>query len=338
VTLIDRYLRAVRDNLPRNTQDDIIRELSENLRSRFEDEEAARGRPLSEDEQIAILKAFGHPMAVAARYRGDERSVTFGRRLIGPELFPTYMKVLGVNVAITLLIGLIAFVATVQIWPGFTGVLVPLAIQFVCVTGVFVAIDAYWVRDPDAWDPRTVSSMGPDVDVSSLDSLARQVIGKQHSRAVAVTTSVLEIGLLAVALAAWLAVGMPGTIGFLEPGPGWRDLFGPITAVIVAALLTPVVTLVRPTWTRFRVAAHIVVDVATIVIGALSLGLASWVVLVDPATATAQQASLAELVNGIVRWSIATTIVLTAISAALEVRRLRRMDRSTVATGSMVAG
>ena len=37
-------------------------------------------------------------MAVAARYRGDERSVTFGGRLIGPELFPTYMKVLAVNV------------------------------------------------------------------------------------------------------------------------------------------------------------------------------------------------------------------------------------------------
>ena len=86
MTLIDRYLRAVRDHLPRPGQDDIIEELSDNLRSRFEDEEASRGRPLAEAEEVAILREFGHPMAVAARYRGDERTVTFGRRLIGPEL------------------------------------------------------------------------------------------------------------------------------------------------------------------------------------------------------------------------------------------------------------
>ena len=86
MTLVDRYLRAVRDYLPRGQQDDIINELSDNLQSRIEDEAAARGRPLSETEEAAILKEFGHPMAVAARYRGDERSVTFGGRLIGPEL------------------------------------------------------------------------------------------------------------------------------------------------------------------------------------------------------------------------------------------------------------
>ncbi len=338
MTLIERYVRAVRDSLPRAQQDDIINELSENLHARFEDEEAARGRPLTEDDEIAILKAFGHPMAVAARYRGDERSVTFGRRLIGPELFPTYMKVLGVNVAITLLIGVIALVASVQIWPGFLGVLVPLAIQFVCVTAIFVVIDARWVRDPDGWDPRTISSMGPDVDVSTLDGLAVQMIGKEHSRAVAVTTSILEIGLLAVALVVWRAIGLPDGSGSWSRGPAGRISSTPITVVIVGSLLTPVVTLIRPTWTRFRIAAHIAIDAATIVIGAVSLALGSWVVLIDPATATTDQRSLAELVNGIVRFSIAGTIVLTAINLALEVRRLVRFDATRGAASSVVAG
>ena len=108
MTLVDRYLRAVRDHLPRAEQDDIINELADNLHSRIEDEAAHRGHALDETEEAAILKEFGHPMAVAARYRGDERSVTFGRRLIGPELFPAYMKVLAVNVAMTLLIAAIA--------------------------------------------------------------------------------------------------------------------------------------------------------------------------------------------------------------------------------------
>ena len=76
MTLVDRYLGAVRDNLPRAQRDDIIEELEDSLRSRMEDEAAARGRPLTEAEEAAILKGFGNPMAVAARYRGDERSVT----------------------------------------------------------------------------------------------------------------------------------------------------------------------------------------------------------------------------------------------------------------------
>jgi len=132
---------------------------------------------------------------------------------------------------------------------------------------------------------------------------------------------------LAVALTAWLTFGMPDRIGFLAPGPGWRDLFVAVTVVIVLSLLTPVVTLVRPTWTRFRVAAHVLVDVASITIGAVSLSLGSWVVLADPATATPDMVGLVELVNGIVRVSIAGTIVLTAITGALELRRLVRMLR-----------
>ena len=44
MTLVDRYLRAVRDHLPRAEQDDIINELSDNLQSRMEDEAAEIGR------------------------------------------------------------------------------------------------------------------------------------------------------------------------------------------------------------------------------------------------------------------------------------------------------
>ena len=185
MTLIDRYLRAVRDHLPREQQDDIINELSDSLHSRFEDEEAAKGRPLLEDEEVAILRAYGHPMAVAARYRGDERTVTFGQRLIGPELFPIYMKVLAVNVGITVLIGIIALVAGAQIWPGFAGIVVPLALQFAIVTAIFVVIDRRWISDPDGWDPRTVNAMGPDVDVSTSTASrpscsARSTRGPSH--------------------------------------------------------------------------------------------------------------------------------------------------------------
>ena len=328
MTLVDRYLRAVRDHLPRAEQDDIINELSDNLHSRIEDEAANRGRTLDESEEAAILKEYGHPMAVAARYRGDERSVTFGGRLIGPELFPTYMKVLAVNVAITLLIAAIAMVAGATIWSGFAGILVPLAIQFMLVTGLFVWIDRRWIRDPDGWDPRTVSSMGPDLDVSTLDGLANQLLGKAHTRAVSVTTSVLEIGVTAVVLTVALQFAPPEQIGFMEPGPGWREVYWPGIAILVAALITAGVTLVRPRWTRFRVASHLAIDLAVIVLGIVSLGLGNWVLLADPATATAQEVDVVNSINTIVRISFAATVVLTAVTAGLELRRLLRMRES----------
>lgn len=331
--LIERYLRAVRDHLPRAEQDDIINELADNLHSRIEDEAASRGHALDETEEAAILKEFGHPMAVAARYRGDERSVTFGQRLIGPELFPAYMKVLAVNVAITLLIAVIALVAGATIWSGFAGILVPLAIQFTIVTAIFVFIDRRWIRDPDGWDPRTVNSMGPDIDVSTLDGIANQLLGKAHTRAVGVTTSILEIGVIAVVLTVALQIGVPGRIGFMEPGPGWRDFFVPAITILVAAFVTPIVNLLRPRWTRFRVASHAAVDLAVIALGIVSLALGNWVVLSDPATATAHQANVVEAVNTIVRISVAGTIVLTAVTAALEVRRLLRMRGTRATTG-----
>ncbi len=232
---------------------------------------------------MAILKEFGHPMAVAARYRGDERSVTFGGRLIGPELFPIYMKVLTVNVVITLIVVAITFLAGGNtIWSGVYGAFVPLAIQFAIVTAIFIVIDRRWVRDPEGWDPRTVSSMGPDVDVSTLEGLAVQLIGKEHTRAVSITTSIVEFAFIAIALAVWLAFGVPESIGFLAPGPGWANLYVPATIVFIASFLTPLVTLFRPTWVRFRAVAHIVVDVAIVAIMVASLAIGSWVVLAGP--------------------------------------------------------
>jgi len=79
--LLERYLQAVRTYLPKSQQDDILKELGENLRAQMEDKETELGRPLNEDEAAAILKKHGHPMFVAARYRQT-------RHLIGSTLFP----------------------------------------------------------------------------------------------------------------------------------------------------------------------------------------------------------------------------------------------------------
>ena len=85
--LLDRYLQAVRFWLPKAQQNDIIAELGDDIRSQIEDKESALGRPVNEDELVAILQQTGHPMRVAGRYLPQQS-------LIGPVLFPLYKFVL----------------------------------------------------------------------------------------------------------------------------------------------------------------------------------------------------------------------------------------------------
>jgi hypothetical protein len=264
-------------------------------------------------------------MAVAARYRGDERSVTFGRRLIGPELFPTYQKVLTINAVISLMVGAVLFILGGSVASAFPGIFLPLLIQFAAVTSIFMAIDRRYVLNPDAWDPRTVSSIGSDVDVSTLDGVADQLIGPTAGKVVRVTTSVLEFGLLAVVLTVWLSIGLPAKIDFMAPGPGWTDVWLVATVLIVVSAINSLVTLVRPSWTRFRIAGRAFVDLALVGVLLWSFATGSWLVLADASTAPTEQVELVGLINTVVRISIAITIVITALSAALEIRRFRQL-------------
>src|SRR5262249_38871139 len=102
--IIDRYLASVRSCLPEAQREDIINELSDNLYSQVEDQEAGLGRSLTDVEIEAMLKQHGHPLVVAARYRQDQQNLSFGREIIGSVLFPFYLKVLKFNLGITTVI------------------------------------------------------------------------------------------------------------------------------------------------------------------------------------------------------------------------------------------
>jgi hypothetical protein len=93
MNLIDRYVGSVRLFLPSDQRDDIARELGEDLKSQVEDKQEELGRPLSADEEAALLRQYGHPMLMAARYRR-------ARNLIGPVIFPIYALVLKIALGI----------------------------------------------------------------------------------------------------------------------------------------------------------------------------------------------------------------------------------------------
>ncbi|MEI6668118.1 MAG: hypothetical protein WCP29_08175 [Acidobacteriota bacterium] len=90
--LLDRYLHAVKFWPPKAQRQDIVSELSEDIRSQVEDKECELGRALSETEVEAILVRIGRPVLVAGRYLPQ-------RHLIGPALFPIYVFVLKIVTA-----------------------------------------------------------------------------------------------------------------------------------------------------------------------------------------------------------------------------------------------
>ncbi len=67
--LLDRYLNAVERYLPRAQQADVVAELSDSIQSTVEEQKPRLGRPLSVDEESAIIKTYGHPIMAASRYR-----------------------------------------------------------------------------------------------------------------------------------------------------------------------------------------------------------------------------------------------------------------------------
>src|SRR5262245_26126365 len=158
--LLERYLQAVRFFLPRKQQDDIVRELSENLISQMEDREEDLGRPLDEAEQAEILRRHGHPMLVAGRYRSRQQ-------LIGPVFFPIYLYAVYAGLGVALLVTVVIasttailsagdpvgrFIREIMQFPG-RGLMV-----FAWTTLVFAALDYAQanLRITGSWDPRTL--------------------------------------------------------------------------------------------------------------------------------------------------------------------------------------
>jgi hypothetical protein len=148
--LRERYLLAVKFFLPRPEQDDIIQELSDDIRSKIEATEAERGRPLHKTEQLALIKQYGHPALVAGRY-GPQRY------LIGPAVFPHYWFTL--KAAVSSLVVVNVIISMVRLGTGtplrsivrVAALLPPVALGvFGVVTLVFAFLDRRWVtRAPE---------------------------------------------------------------------------------------------------------------------------------------------------------------------------------------------
>lgn len=308
--ILDRYLKAVKFWLPSEQRQDIIAELSEDIRSQIEDKESELGRPLSDAEVDAILKKGGPPMLVAQRYLPP-------RYLIGPALFPMYWFVLKLGWLFFFGPWLILGIGANLFTGGhFQGLLEPffraVLINFAAVTGSFALIErshskAGMLKD---WNPRKLPA------VHDPNRVRR-------------SSSISELAWYLMLLLWWVNVlripAMPGVNVELAPILS-RRLFWPILALILCQGMIACLNAFRPLWNPRRAAFRGLVDgLSLLVVGYL---LAVWMqggTFVAVTGAKLSNADIAAAQKGITYgWSVLLLVWAAVSYAARVVQDARR--------------
>jgi hypothetical protein len=245
--LLDRYLQAVEFWLPKRQRQDIIAELSEDLRSQIEEKQAELGRTLNDAEVEAILQHCGSPLVVASRYRPQQY-------LIGPTLFPVYRFVLGV-----LLVGCV--VPRLLIWLGFLlldpahrgylhmeNMWVTVLYFAFFTTLAFVVIERSGVKlgALDYWNPRKLPP------VRDLNRISRS--GSLFEIGAAVVFNVWFVGMF------WPRPAFDLYGVQIMPAPMWQRFFWGFLFLAAANVALAGVNLVRPYWTTRRASLRLVLN------------------------------------------------------------------------------
>jgi hypothetical protein len=290
MNLLERYLAALKPLLPRKTEADILREIADEIQSQMEEQAEAFGRPLTEDEQAGVIRKFGHPLVVAARYGQT-------RYLIGPEIFPFYWRTLKVSLIVALAIWsvVIAVGLMSSAEPGREWIPVLLRVPGVLIT-VFGVITVLFAA-AEFSRPLLRLKLEPRWDPRSLPDAGRASAKRTQS---AVESLFGVIGLIwwqLVPSMPFLALGPAAH--FLKLGPAWDLLHWPVLILIAANICRSAIQAVRPKRTIFQARLALLLDAAELLVLLVALRAGDWVA-VDPALAGAGHfAAAADALNRI---------------------------------------
>jgi hypothetical protein len=318
--MVDRYLQSVKKCLPAAQADDIIKELSENIYAQIEDKESELNRSLTEAEIEAILKQHGHPLLVASRYRQEQRNVSFGCQIIGPALFPFYIRVLKFNLGLTSVVLLVIFAALFaagQPIGNFLQVfLYQLLIQFAIVTLIFWLADQHFTRFPDRWDPRKSYGLRHPAFTTREDGPR---IPRLNSASHLVALLIALFWIRMVQHHQFLFFGPAAS--FLSLSPNWTQLYLPINGLILLGIVGAGITLIRPDWIRLHWLIRVLVSVGNLIVALFLLKSGDSIVIVDLGKAP-DAARVAQIVNQTLHYCIWFAVIMVIVELAKNIRRL----------------
>jgi hypothetical protein len=322
--LLDRYVQAVKDLLPRSKRDDIALEISDTLRSEMEDKETELGRPLNRDEEASILKAFGHPRLVASRY---------GRLqyLIGPTLLPFYFYtlriVLIIVVVVQVVLGLTIGATSNDVVGTLLGFWGPLwgSIFFVIgiITVIFALLEYFGGRlaRVDAWDPGSLPSVQDSTWVPRFSAAVDLLFNFVFVLWVVNVVPVREL----VGYALLVGPGMRYFTSSPFSFAAWWHILVP--ALIVVALINiaiDAINLVRPQWARLRMGAAILTNGILFVVICVLLRVHPYVIV---AKGVAHPDSTADALSAIVFTIFIVWALIAALLVLTNALKLRKSSR-----------
>ena len=314
MTLTDRYLHAVRSFLPAAQQVDITRELADDIRAQLGDREGELGRPLTAEDEAAVLRRFGHPLLLAAKYRRQQH-------VISPALFPFYVFALKISLGVALAVHVALAIAVLATGRPPGEAIAQLAAfpfghaitVFGWVTLVFALIDLNVGRlaGVDRWNPFTLPE-------PKLDSTPHSRLGVLFE---IIASTIFLIWWLAMPTFQFLVFGPLASV--LDLAPVWRAVHLPVAGLWLVSLYALWAVLLRPDWLRYRRAVSVVTNVAAIAIGIVLLRAGTYVTLA-PGADLAQHAKIADAVNLAFRLGMVAFVCVAALEIARTLWRLGR--------------
>ena len=302
MTLTERYLHAVRSFLPAAQQADITRELADDIRAQLGDREEELGRPLTAEDEAAVLRRFGHPLLLAAKYRRQQH-------VISPTLFPFYVFALKISLGVALAVHVALAIAVLATGRPPGEAIAPLAsfpfgpaiMVFGWVTLVFALIDLNVDRfaGVDRWNPSSLPEPRPESPQHSRLALLFEIIA----------STIFLIWWLAVPTFPFLVFGPMAAV--LDLGPVWRTVHLPVAGLWLVSLYALWAVLLWPDWLRYRPIVSVLTNVGAVAIGVVLLRAGTYVTLAAGAD-PAQHTEIAHAVNlafrlGMVAWVCVAT-------------------------------
>ena len=261
---IKSYVHEVGKRLPSKNREDIEKELSSILMDMVDDKIAVSGKPVNEDLIKGVLREYGSPDSVAARYQPE-------RYLISPRMFPLFWMVLRIAVVVLLILLTVTFgiqigtqaqtgTSWATIFAQYIGGIFQTLLQtFGTIALIFFLIEHFSKRrdiKSEFWDPGMLEEVKETTDYSRGDLI--------------VSTVFTIIGLIVFSL-------FPKLVGlqFFENNvwitfdfftQAFINLIPAFMVLMVFGLSLNMLVLYRGEWTYPTRIARILLDVANVVI------------------------------------------------------------------------
>jgi hypothetical protein len=327
--LLDRYLEAVRKQLPWERQDDIIAELRANLEAQLEDRQQEAGHALTDEEARVWVGQLAAPRTMAARYRPQQS-------LIGPTLFPTYWLVARM-VSLWVFIVAVIVNATRLFTEPWSAAAVPGAIfnvGFVVllnaagITAVFAAIEYAGLHYPERF-PQLAELVGK-WDLNDLPKIESVKRGRRRTFGLAVTDVIIHALLLV-----WVLLLPRFPVLILGPGlfavnaspytyaPILVDFYWMIVALNVVQLVWKLVDLRTGAWMGERRLQHFAIKLMGMVPLVIVLRAPGhlWILLKDPAADFAKYGTQLAQINEAIYLGLRMVLAIVVITFVLEVAK-----------------